>query len=70
MLLSLGFLLLYDCETYGGSSGSPVVKVVNGKLQVVGMHCGVLEYKYNFGLLFTAILSHQHFGNDGGQLYS
>ena len=70
MLFTSGFLLLYDCETYGGSSGSPVVKVVNGKLQVVGLHRGIIENKYNFGSLLTAILSHWYFGDDGGQLYS
>ena len=60
--------MLYDCQTYGGSSGSPVVKVVNGKLQVVGVHRGVIENTYNCGSLLTAILSHKCFGGDGGQL--
>ena len=45
-----------------------MVKVVNGKLQVVGVHRGVIENKYNCGSLLTAIISHWYFGDDGGQL--
>ena len=45
-----------------------MVKVVNGKLQVVGVHRGVIENKYNCGSLLTAILSHWYFSGDGGQL--
>ena len=46
-----------------------MVKVVNGKLQVVGVHHSVIENKYFCGPLLTAIFNHRCFLGDGGQLY-
>jgi len=38
--LPLGSLLLYQCSTEQGSSGSPVLKEVYGDLKVVALHRG------------------------------
>ena len=52
----VGFLMLYDCKTFNGSSGSPVLKEVNGELQVVGIHRGILnETYYNISTLFSEV---------------
>ena len=67
LLIFTGFLMLYDCCTFNGSSGSPVVKVVDGKLQVVAVHRGVIRTMYyNFSTLFTSIFSHVGFDNKEG----
>ncbi|XP_065900703.1 uncharacterized protein [Dysidea avara] len=56
-------LLLYECTTDMGSSGSPVLKEVDGDLKIVALHHGG-EYKqwnsdgYNCGTLIQEILNH------------
>ena len=51
--------MLYDCKTFEASSGSPVLKEVNGKLQVVGIHRGPLrETYYNSSTHFSDILNY------------
>ena len=58
-LLSAGFPLFYDCRTLNGSSGCPVVKVADGKLQVVAIHRGLLQGTfYNCSTSFTDVFSH------------
>ena len=56
-------LLLYQCTTDLGSSGSPVVKEVDGELKVVALHRGGKEasdrwHGYNCGTLIREILNH------------
>ena len=66
-LLCVGFMMFYDCRTFNGSSGSPVVKVVDGKLQVVAIHRGILDSTYyNCSTLFSAVFSHLHFDDKEG----
>ena len=60
---TVGPLLLYKSGTRNGSSGSPVLKEVNGELVPVALHRGgnptTQLYKgCNFGTLFSAILSY------------
>ena len=51
--------MFYDCCTFNGSSGSPVVKVVGGKLQVVAIHRGGLHGTYyNLSTLLSDVFSH------------
>lgn len=55
----LGHLLFYSCDTDGGSSGAPVVKVVSKRLQVIALHRGSWGgVKFNFGTLITKVLQH------------
>ena len=57
-----GFLAFYDSSTFNGSSGSPVVKVVDGKLQVVGLHrFRAINEKCRAGTIFGEILRHACF---------
>ena len=56
-------LLLYQCTTDLGSSGSPVLKEVDGELKVVALHRGGREtgdswVGYNCGTLIQEILNH------------
>ena len=56
-------LLLYQCTTDLGSSGSPVLKEVDGELKVVALHRGGREANvnwlgYNCGTLMREILNH------------
>ena len=53
-----GFFVYYGCSTCKGSSGSSVLKVVDGKLRVVALHCASQEKYLNYGSLFSAVLSH------------
>ena len=58
-------LLLYQCTTDYGSSGSPVFKEVDGELKVVALHRGGQEtgdkwLGYNCGTLIKEILNHLH----------
>ena len=50
------YLLLYICQTEGGSSGGPIMKATHGRLEIVGLHRGGCYYGYNFGSKFKAIL--------------
>ena len=59
-----GSLVYYQCETHNGSSGSPVMKVVNGTLQVVALHRGCEKKYLNYGSLFAAVLKHAN--GEGG----
>ena len=62
-----GFLVLYDCCTFNGSSGSPVVKVVDGKLQVMAIHRGLIHTTYyNCSTLFASVYSHVGFDDKEG----
>jgi len=56
-------LLLYQCTTDNGSSGSPVLKEVNGELKIVALHRGGREtggdwLGYNCGTLIKEMLNH------------
>lgn len=63
--------MFYDCRTFNGSSGSPVVKEVNGKLHVVGIHRFSLKgVYYNCATLFSAVFSHAHFDDKEGINFS
>ena len=42
-------IIYHSCNTGGGSSGSPILNLKNFKL--IGIHCGVKNLKYNFGIL-------------------
>ena len=58
-------LLLYQCTTDYGSSGSPVLKEVDGDLMVVALHRGGRDsgnswLGYNCGTLVQEILNHLH----------
>ena len=51
--------MYYGCATYEGSSGSPVLKIVDGKLRVVALHrASVQEKNLHYGSLFSSILDH------------
>ena len=59
--------MFYDCCTFNGSSGSPVAKVVGGKLQVVAVHRGLIQTTYyNCSTLFASIFSHVGFDDKEG----
>lgn len=60
--------MYYQCDTYNGSSGSPVMKVVNRKLQVVALHRGCERKHLNYGSLFAAVLKHVN-GEGGNWIY-
>ena len=63
--------MFYDCCTFNGSSGSPVLKVVEGKLQVVAIHRGFLHGTfYNLATLFSDLFSHLHFDDKKGVIKS
>jgi len=48
-------LLLYECETEQGSSGSPILKATKDGLKIVGLHRGGCE-DYNYGSKFSEII--------------
>jgi len=54
----VGFFVFYGCVTYKGSSGSPVLKIVDEKLRVVAVHRACQKKYLNYGTEFSAILSH------------
>ena len=57
--MCIEFLMLYDCKTFHASSGSPVLKVVDGKLQVVAIHRGFLHGTYyNLSSRFSDVLNY------------
>jgi len=65
--LHIGFLAFYDSSTFNGSSGSPVVKVVEGKLQVVALHrFRTINQKCRAGSILTEILRHACFIEEEG----
>ena len=56
-------LLLYECTTEMGSSGSPVLKEVDGDLKIVALHRGGKDKQwnsdgYNCGTLIQQIVNH------------
>ena len=56
--MCIGPLLLYKSGTKGGSSGSPVLKEINGMLVPVALHRGGNLYQgCNFGTLISEILT-------------
>jgi len=66
-IISTGFLAFYDASTFKGSSGSPVVNVVEGKLQVVAIHrFRAISQKCRAGSILTEILCHACFVKDEG----
>ena len=59
--------MFYDCCTFNGSSGSPVLKVVEGKLQVVAVHRGALHGTfYNLATFFSDVFSYLRFDDKKG----
>ena len=50
--------MFYGCATYKGSSGSPVLKVVDGTLKVVALNRGCQAKYLNYGSLFSEVLFH------------
>jgi len=52
----LGYLLCYWCDTDRGSSGAPVVKVIDEVPQVIALHRG--GRSKGASTLITAILTH------------
>ena len=48
-------LLLYECETEQGSSGSPILKATKDGLRIVGLHRGGCE-DYNYGSILCEII--------------
>ena len=55
--LNTDLYLYYSSATECGSSGSPIVKEVNGKLRVVGIYRAGDE-EHNWGSLFSEIINH------------
>jgi V8-like Glu-specific endopeptidase len=55
---SVDDLLLHDCSTVGGSSGSPVIEVVSGK--VIGLHYFGETRQHNEAVFIPA-LPDEHF---------
>ena len=58
---SSGPVLTHEVTTYGGSSGAPIVKAVNGELVVVAVHAGTIppdRPKVNVAYLLSDILYH------------
>ena len=55
--LNTDIYLYYSSATECGSSGSPIVKEVNGKLRVVGLHRAGDE-EHNWSSLFSEIINH------------
>lgn len=53
-----GFYIYHGCETFQGSSGSPILKVVNGNLRVVALHRGGVTANLKYGTDFKAVLHH------------
>ena len=47
--------LRYDLSTVGGNSGSPVF---NGKNQVIGIHYGGVDNKYNSSVYINDFVQH------------
>ena len=60
LITILGYLLCYWCDTDGGSSGAPVVKVEGKEPRVIALHRGSWSkgVDVNFGTLITTILDH------------
>ena len=57
--MCIDFLMFYDCKTFSASSGSPVLKEVDGKLQVVAIHRGFLNGTYyNLSTRFSDVLNY------------
>ena len=56
-LLTTDLFLYYSSATEPGSSGSPIVKEVEGMLRVVGLHRAGDE-EHNWGSLFSEIINH------------
>lgn len=65
--------MVYKCETKKGSSGSPILKVINNdKMAIAGLHRGGYKPKigcaaFSYGSLFSEIiisLECDHTGND------
>jgi protease YdgD len=38
-------LLLHNCDTTGGASGGPIIGIIDGRFQIVGLHAGALRYE-------------------------
>ncbi len=37
-------LYIHDCDTNGGASGGPIIGLIDGKFQIVGLHAGALRF--------------------------
>ena len=55
--LNIDLFLYYSNATERGSSGSPILKEVDGRLKLVGLHREGDE-DYNWGSLFSEIINH------------
>ena len=55
--LFAGTCLKYKSGTDHGSSGAPVLKVIDGEFEIVALHKGY-KSAYNYGNLFSEILKH------------
>ena len=56
----VGFFIYHGCDASKGSSGSPIVKEVNGNLRVVAIHRSGVAVTSNlhYGTAFKAVLCH------------
>ena len=60
IILNTDCFLVYEGGTLQGSSGSPILKEVNNRLKLVGLHRKGHEKdpKFNLGSLFCDIIHH------------
>jgi len=72
VFIYVDYLLLYLCDTEGGSSGSPIVKTADDDHRyIVGLHRGYINIGkklYNYGSTMNAIVNHIHKRHKYGEL--
>jgi V8-like Glu-specific endopeptidase len=37
-------LLIHNCDTTGGASGGPIIGIIDGRFQIIGLHAGAIKY--------------------------